>query len=129
MKVLEIDYDYYYYPNDISCLDEFVSYANENYNSFIKMKKFDTNNCVFPYFISEETKDIYLNIAKIETIGEVDVTILCKLDYDARLEQVVTKKCLDCIHYEDDMEGDNLKGHRDKLSLDGECWGYERITE
>ena len=26
----------------------------------------------------------------------------------------------------DNSECDNLKGHREKLSLDGECWGYEK---
>lgn len=42
------------------------------------------------------------------------------------LEQVVKKKYIDCVHYEETSEDDNLKGHREKISLDGECWGYER---
>ncbi len=126
MKILEIDYDYYYYPQNISCIDDFIKYANDNYNSFIKLTRFETENCVFPYFIGEETKEVYVNIATMEKITEVEVTVLCRLDYDIRLEQVVKKKCVDCVHYEEDAEGDNLKGHREKISLDGECWGYEK---
>ena len=126
MKILEIDYDYYYYPQNISCIDDFIKYANDNYNSFIKLTRFETENCAFPYFIGEETKEVYVNIATMEKITEAKVTVLCRLDYDIRLEQVVKKKCIDCVHYEEDAEGDNLKGHREKISLDGECWGYEK---
>lgn len=126
MKILEIDYEYYYYPKKISCLKDFITYANLHYNTFIKLTKLETENCTFPYFISEDTKEVYVNIAKKETISEADVTVLCRSDYDIRLEQAVKKKCIDCVHYEEDVEEENLKGHRDKLSLDGECWGYEK---
>lgn len=128
MKILEIDYDYYYYPQDISCIDDFVTYANENYNSFIKLTRLETENCTFPYFISEETKSVFVNIATMQRISEVEATVLCRLDYDIRLEQVVKSKCINCIHYEEDSEGDNLKGHREKISLDGECWSYEKAN-
>ena len=126
MTILEIDYDYYYYPQGISCIEDFIAYANEHYNTFIKLTRFETENCTFPYFISEETKPVYVNIATIGKISEAEVTVLCRLDYDVRLEQVVKQKCIDCVHYEEDNEVDNLKGHREKLSLDGECWGYEQ---
>ena len=126
MKILEIDYDYYYYPQNISCIDDFIKYANNNYNSFIKLTRFETENCAFPYFIREETKEVYVNVATMEKIIETEITVLPRLDYDIRLEQVVKKKCIDCVHYEEDADGDNLKGHREKISLDGECWGYEK---
>lgn len=126
MKILEIDYDYYYYPQGVSSIDDFIEYVNINYNSFIKLIRFETENCTFPYFIKEETKEVYVNVATMEKISEEEVTVLCRLDYDIRLEQVVKKKCVDCVHYEEDAEGDNLKGHREKISLDGECWGYEK---
>ena len=126
MKILEIDYDYYYYPQDISCIDDFIKYVNGHYNSFVKLTRFETENCTFPYFIREETKEVYVNVATIEKITEAEITVLPRLDYDIRLEQVVKKKCIDCVHYEEDAEGDNLKGHREKISLDGECWGYEK---
>lgn len=126
MRILEIDYDYYYYPQGISCIDEFASYTNDNYNTFIKLTRLETENCAFPYFISEETKQVYLNIATIKVMTEVEATVLARLDYDIKLEQVVKNKCINCLHYEEDAEGDNLKGHRDKISLDGECWAYEK---
>ena len=126
MKILEIDYDYYYYPQDISSLEDFIEYANSHYNSFIKLTQFQTENCVFPYFISEETKEVYLNIANINKFAEEDVTVLPRLDYDIRLEQVVKKNCIDCVNYEEDSECANLKVFREKLSLDGECRGYEK---
>lgn len=126
MKILKIDYHYYYYPQDISCIDDFMEYANSHYNSFIKLTRFETQNCAFPYFINEDTKDVYVNIATMEIITEAEVTVLCRQDYDIRLEQVVKKKCIDCVHYEETAEGDNLKGHRERLSLDGECWEYEK---
>ena len=126
MKILEIDYDYYYYPQDISCIDDFIKYANNNYKSFVKLTRFETENCAFPYFIREETKEVYINVATMEKITETEITVLPRLDYDIRLEQVVKKKCIDCVHYEEDVEDDNLKGHREKISLDGECWGYKK---
>ncbi len=126
MKILEIDYDYYYYPQGISRIEEFISYANDHYNKFIELTRFETENCNFPYLIKEETKQVYVNVATMEKISEAEVTVLCRLDYDSRLEQIVKTKCVDCVHYEEDMEGDNLKGHRGRISLDGKCWGYQQ---
>lgn len=125
MKILEIDYYYYCFPNGIDCLDDFIAYANEHYNSFIKLTKLETENCTFPYFISEDTKEVYLNTASISRVSEEDVTVLCRADYEIRLEKAIKKKCIDCAYYEEDS-ADNLKGHHEKLSLDGECLGYEK---
>lgn len=126
MKILEIDYNYYYYPNGISCLEDFIAYANGHFNSFIKLTRLEAENCVFPYFLIEETKETYINIANIDSICEEEATVLCRSDYDIRLEQAVKSKCNDCVYYEEDSEIDNLNGHRGKLSLDGECLGYEK---
>jgi hypothetical protein len=126
MKILQIDHVYFYYPQGITCIDDFIKYANSNYNSFIQLTRFETENCVFPYFISEETEEVYVNIASMRMIAEKEATVLCRRDYDARLEQVVKKKCIDCVSYKENTEGDNLNGHREKLSLDGECWWYEK---
>lgn len=127
MKILHIDYDdYYYYPENISRLDDFIVYANEHYNSFFKLTKFETENCAFPYFVKEDTKEVLVNIAGMKEITEEEVTVLCRQEYDNLLKQLVKKKCIDCMHYEENSDGDNLNGHRGKLSLDGECWGYEK---
>ena len=126
MKILEIDYDYYQIPEGMESAADFVAYANAHYSSFVKLKMFQTENCVFPYLIAEETMEIYLNIGEMEKIKEVDATILTKAEYEARLPQVVQSKCLTCAYYEEDLDGDNMKGHRSKLSLDGECWSYQK---
>ena len=39
------------------------------------------------------------------------------------------RKCKDCVYYEEDLDGDNMKGHREKLTLDGECWSYQKKEE
>lgn len=126
MKILEIDYDYYCYPQNISNIEDFIKYANGNYNSFIKLTRFETENCVFPYFIEEDTKEVYVNIATMKNITEEEVTVLCRKEYDARLEAVVKSKCINCANYKEDSEGDNLIGHRGKMSLDGKCYGFEK---
>lgn len=109
----------------ISCLNDFIVYANEHYNTFIKLTRLETENCTFPYFIGEDIKEVYINIASMKQIDEEAATVLCRADYDIRFEQAVKKKCIDCVHYEEDAK-ENLKGHRDKLSLNGECFGYEK---
>ena len=126
MKILEIDYGYYYYPQNISCMDDFIKHINSHYNSFIKLTHLEMENCVFPYFIMEETKEVYVNVATMNKIMETEITVLPRHDYDIRLEQVIKKKCIDCVHYKENANGDNLKGHREKISLDGECWEYEK---
>ena len=124
MKILEIDCNCYYYPEGVGRMEDFIAYANEHYDSFIELTRLETDNCVFPYFIKEEVKRVFVNISRMEIISEAEVSVLNRSDYEARLEQLVKKKCVDCVHYEDDSAGDNLEGHREKLSLDGYCWGY-----
>lgn len=126
MKVLEIDFEYYYYPEGISCIEDFIAYANAHYSSFIALTRFETHDCFYPYLVEEDTKEYYVNISFIGKIREADATILSRAEYDARLGQVVKNKCVNCTHYEENLEGDNLTGHRDKLSLDGECWMFEK---
>lgn len=125
MKILHFNFEYYYYPEGISCLDDFVAYANEHYHTFIKLIRLEDENCKFPYFIREGTEPAYVNIAAITRLSEVEATVLGREEYDKRLAQVVKEKCVNCVHYEENKEGDNLKGHRENLSLDGECWDYE----
>lgn len=126
MKVLEIDLQYYYYPEGISCIEDFIAYANEHYNTFIELTRLENDNCVYPYCIKEETKKFYLNVAKIDMVCEAEATIISRADYDSRLENLVKTKCTCCVNYEEDSVPDNLGGHRDKLCLDGNCWFYEK---
>ena len=122
MKVLEIDYNYYYYPNGITTIVDFINYTNTHFHSFLKLTHLNEENCNFPYLISEDIKEVYINVANINQIREVEAIILSQKEYDERLQQVIQQKCLDCIHYE---EG-TLEGHHKNLSLNGDCWQYQK---
>ena len=126
MKILKIDYAYYYYPENVNSLDSFIEYLNTADKKFIKLICLDQENCVEPYFIKEDAKERYLNVNLLKTIYESEGTVLTRAEYDKRLAEAVKNKCLDCVHYTEDSEGDNLIGHREKLSLDCKCWSYEK---
>ena len=126
MPVLYIDLNYYKFPQNVSSIDEFILYANQHYNSFIPLIQYQTENCAPPYLIEEETKTVYINVATMAQVCTEEVTIIpTRKEYDDKLKQVVQKKCINCTHYEEDSNGDDLSGHRDRLTLDGECWLYE----
>ena len=129
MKVLNIDYDYYVYPQGIESLETFIASLNADYNRFILLSRFETEKCAFPYFIREDVKQVYLNVANIDKIWEDEVTVLDRAEYERRLAEAVAQKCKDCVYYEEDLDGDNMKGHREKLTLDGECWSYQKKEE
>lgn len=127
MKVFKIGYDdYCVSPEGITSTEEFIAFMNEHYHSFVELTLFDTKDCVAPYFIKGQTKKIYKNVADIEEISEIEATVLSREEYDARLKVVVAQKCQDCENYKFDSDGDNLTGHRDRISLDGECWSYSK---
>ncbi len=128
MKILVIDYDYYLYPEELTTIGDFISYANEHYNSFVKFTRFETENCAFPYFIEDDVVEVYINISTIKCFYEAEVTVLTRAEYDVRLAQVVNNKCINCSHYEEDLNGDNLLGHRGQITLDGDCWNFEKKT-
>ena len=129
MKILEIDYDYYYFPDGITSLDAFVDYVNGHYHTFIELTQLVTENCVFPYLITEDTARVYVNAANLNKIQEVEVTVISRAKYDCRLMQIVEKNCKDCVHYVQDMTGDNLRGHRGRISLDGKCAWYQKTDD
>lgn len=127
MKVLRIDYEYYQYPEGIDSFSDFLQYLNENYAKFIPFVHFLEDNCIQPYFVQEDVRTVYLNISRINAVSEAEVTVLSRKEYDERLKKVVASKCVGCAKYEEDSQGDNLKGHRDHISLDGECIFYEKV--
>lgn len=129
MQILMIDFHYYRFPEHLSTIESFMQYITERYNSFIPMIQYQTDNCVFPYLIEEDAKTVYVNVAKMREICVEEATILNRETYDSRLKRVIQQKCVDCIHYKEDLEGDNAQGHRERLSLDGECWGYEKKAD
>jgi len=130
MKILRTDFsngfevNRYDYPQGIDGINEFIASINNSGKQFIEMRQYDTENCVFPYLVKEDTRKVFLNFSTITTITEEEAEVLSREEYDKRLAVCVQEKCLDCESYKEDLSGDNLTGHRGKLSLDGECYLY-----
>ncbi len=129
MKIVSIGYDYYELPNGIGSLEDFIKFIERQKGIFIKLKQFQTDECVFPYLVAEDVKDVYLNISKMDIISEEDATILTRVEYDCRLKKVVAEKCIHCSRYSEDCECDNLDGHRGTISLDGFCTLFDKVEE
>lgn len=129
MKVLKADYEYYYYPEEIDNFSDLLQYLNDNYNKFIPLVHFLEDNCLAPYFVQEDVTKVYLNVGQINLINEEEVTVLSRKEYDERLKKVIASKCVGCTRYEEDSQGEDLKDHRNNISLDGECSFYEKIEQ
>ncbi len=128
MTILEIDYDYYMLPEGMRELAEFIGFLNAPHAAFIKLTRFETENCVPPYFVAEDVKTVYLNTAVIPSVQGIEGAVLPRAEYDARLAEIVKDKCFGCAHYYEDG-GDDLEGHRGNISLDGECSDFIKKTD
>lgn len=122
MKILEIDGEHYFYPQEILSIEEFIVFANRNFHSFIPLTLLKEEHCVSPYFIKEDTVGTFLNFSTVRSITEVEGTIYSREEYETNLCKVVQKVCVNCEHYGEDEE-DDLRGHCDKIDLDGYCLG------
>ncbi|MCL2696129.1 MAG: hypothetical protein FWE69_07375 [Clostridiales bacterium] len=128
MKVLTLGYIRYAYPHGIHTLADFAAFINNSERAFIPLQQFGERNCVFPFLVEEDKKTVYVNFKTVPTIYEEEVTVLSREEYDRRLEKVVLEKCVECVNYKEDSE-DNMRGHRDKLCLDGTCYEFEKIAQ
>lgn len=128
MKVLKIDYEFYYYPPEINTIEEFIGFLHHNYNSFIPMTHFIEDNCGEPYFIEEDVETTYLNVAQIDKINEAEIIVLSREEYLQRLKNVVESKCVRCKNFIDDG-GNDIESHFGKISLDGKCIFFEEATD
>lgn len=127
MKLLQVDYDYYKFPDGIENIEEFVEFVNSGGQQFIKMTKLCDDHCVPPYFIEEDQKTVYVNFLQYNTIEEVSGKVMLRIEYERKLRDIVQQKCLDCANFEGDP--DDLSGHYSKLCLDGTCWAYKKCGE
>lgn len=128
MKALKIGIQFYYYPPECNNIDEFINYLNHNYNSFIPLTQLLEENCVEPYFIKEDVLTTYLNVAQINMINEVEITVLSRKEYFERLKDVVNSKCVHCKNFIDDG-GYDIESHSDSMSLDGKCIFFEKADD
>lgn len=132
MKVLLFDYNrYIMYPEGISSLEQFIDYANKHFNEFVKLTELCTDNCCEPYFIKEDVQTAYINLSTVEKISEYEIkAILPKEEYKKRLKKILAEKCVHCTSYTELPDPDeNLRRHWSKISLDGECYGFDPKKE
>ena len=124
MKVLEIDYDKYIYPEGVSTPEEFADYLLSHTGKFIPMRYYTTDHCRDPFFVESDTAVKYINPAMVTVFRECEVTVLSREEYDRRLAEKVEEKCAGCAKYIRNG-GDCGSNISEELSLDGYCWNYE----
>lgn len=121
--------EWYVYPEGTDGLDAFME-AFGRKDGFIPLNRLSVDVCLAPYFIESEIRRVYVNLRQVQTVEEDEIFLLPDRDaYDARLAEVAERVCVGCAHYEEERQGDNLEGHRDKLSLDGSCFLYTPIQK
>jgi hypothetical protein len=129
MKILILDGMPFMYPEDISNIDDYIDYVNENFYRFMPMNELSLDNCVYPYFVEDDIKVRYINLSLVKSIFEDDVELLSRYEYDERLKDLQEEICVNCKHYYENPDGDNLEGHRDEMRLDGFCPNFEPIND
>ncbi|HBL83826.1 MAG: hypothetical protein A2Y17_08200 [Clostridiales bacterium GWF2_38_85] len=128
MKVLCFSrYQRYLYPKGVGNLDDFAGFLNKCGSKFVQLVFLSEENCVHPYYIMEDAERVYINVDQVSQISEEEVFVLPSVEYDRRLCECVGCLCTNCANYEDDQIGENFKGHRDKLCLDGTCYAYTPV--
>ena len=118
MRVLNIDTEYYLYPKDIKSQSDFARFLNNTSDKFIFLKKLLQERCAEPYFISEDIKEVVLNINNINEFSDAEVVVMENEAYEQMLENVKKKLCKKC-EYKDDCED-----LREVLCLNGTCISF-----
>ncbi len=118
MKCLKIDYSYYYYPKEYNSIKTFIDYVNGGSPKFIRLLQLTEDNCIYPYFIEEDTQEVFLNIRMVANIMEDDITILPRKEYERRLQECMDNVCKDCIYLEEDKNSQEIWA---RMCLDGTC--------
>lgn len=122
MKALKLDHKYYKYPDEYDTLEQFIEFVNSgNAWRFIPLVEHLHDHCMEPYFIKSETLFSYVNMGRIDSIQEIEITVFSKEEYKRRLELVVQDHCLNCELYREDRFVDDPFYFGDKIGLDGNC--------
>lgn len=121
MKVLYIDSDYYYYPQEVNNFSELGSYLNNNYGKFIKLTRLCCDRTVPPFFIDEFKKDVYVNIADCSTAEEVNVAVMTKEDYKTSLNNAIDEICTACDSFNTEKRCCDCGEIQENMCLNGKC--------
>ena len=127
MKILQLDNNYFRFPEGIKNVEEFVEFVNNSSQKFIKMTMLGEEHSVAPYFIEEDQKTVYVNPLQVTIIEEINGNVMLRIEYERRLREVIKEKCVTCDHFKGNP--DDLDGHYERLCLDGRCWSYEKRDE
>ena len=106
MKLLQLDTNYYRFPEGIKTAEEFAEFANNCGQKFVKMTMYSEEHCMEPYFIEEDKKTVWVNLSQITFIEEINGKVMLRVEYERKLREVVREKCLDCVNFQGDP--DNL---------------------
>lgn len=121
------DCDKYLYPEGINTLEEFIEYAENADSIFLEIRKLDEDFSFDPYYIAGKEKQMFINIANVESVQETSVEILTQEEYDARIMPIIDELCTECMFDGDpDMGCDSVENKRDKIDIDSRsCWANE----
>lgn len=120
--------NYCIFPEGVCDIKEFIEFINRRYNSFIELEVYSDEGCIAPFFIEEDLKSEmeYWNTFHIRNIKECEISILRRWEYEEKLRAVIQNKCIHCLHYSEDMCGEDSKPFIEHISLNGECYEYEK---
>lgn len=127
MKILNIDNYRYRYPPGFTTLDGFVGFLSNTKDKFFSMVEFNECECMFPFLIAEDIKTVFINLTRIFSVFEEEVTVLNKSEYNKRLVECSQTLCVYCEYYEGDILDKSMEGCRGALCLDGTCSSYSEV--
>ena len=92
MKLLQLDTNYYRFPEGIKTAEEFAEFANNCGQKFVKMTMYSEEHCMEPYFIEEDKKTVWVNLSQITFIEEINGKVMLRVEYERKLREVVRQR-------------------------------------
>ena len=95
MKILQLDNNYFRFPEGIKTVEEFVEFVNNSSQKFIKMTMLSEEHSVAPYFIEEDQKTVYVNPLQVTIIEEINGKVMLRIEYErfkADSEKIINRK-------------------------------------
>ena len=122
MKVLYFNGlgEHYLYPNGVDSIEGFAEYLEKNSAKFLKLRRLFEINCVAPYYIFEEIREVYVSASLIDEFYEEEVVVLDEKEYNKMLENIKKKLCYKCEDKGECLTSPKQE-FRCKICLDGTC--------
>lgn len=112
---------YYLLPKDIPDVDALVKQYGDGTPFTVQL--LTEKDCMPPYFASDAIKRRKLRLKPNAPLYPVEVEVLTRKEYNARLRALVSSYCEGCPGFTplDDSE-ESLDGHHAEIALSGECF-------